>query len=276
MYRRSTNLLTCLTLSCLLGAAAWAGPAEEARLDMVSRQIVTSPFDAQLYLQRALIHSDMGLEQQAFADVNRAEELGDPQDAALVHAILCYRQGQFAQAEDLVNRFLLKYPHHVGALDYRARILRDAGKTGPAAIAYLALLDQQPNSPPGTYLSASELLAAEQGPEAAIALLDRRIEQVGPVSQLQRPAIALEIQRGNYPAAIARLGSLHDSIRATPQWHLEMAEVLLLNGDEAQAVPHLQVASEQLAVLRPTPARVRAYADLDRLRADYAVRLENR
>lgn len=269
MCCRIHKLFANMMLGCLLTAVAWAGPAEEARLELVGQQIAIRPFDARLFLQRALIYSDMGLVDQALADVARAETLGDPQDAALVHGIVQYRQGQLAAAEALLEQFLAKHPRHVGALEYRARILRDAGKTGPAAAAYLALLEQRPDSTPGTYLAASNLLAAEQGYAAAIALLDRRMAQVGPIPQLQRAAIAMEVQRQDYPAAILRLGSLHDLIRSTPQWHLEMAALLLLNGDREQAGPHLQIAREQLDTLRPVPARLQAEQELNRLQAAY-------
>ncbi len=175
------------------------------------------------------------------ADVDSAEQLGDPLQATLVRGILLYRQGQLAPARSCFDAYLSRYPDHLGALGYRARLLATVGDTAAALADYQQLIALQPAQDPGIYLAAAQLLAAEPDPKIAeaLALLDQRMAEVGTIPQLQRYAISLEKQRGNYDAALQRLATLDDNIRATPQWHVDAAELLLLSGDPAQAQSHL-------------------------------------
>ncbi|PLW70197.1 tetratricopeptide repeat protein [Pseudohalioglobus lutimaris] len=241
----------------LATATVTAGPAAGSRVDILSAEINSNPEEQQLYLRRALAWADSGQNDKAMADVNHAEQLGDPLQATLVRGILWFRQDQLEPARTCFDAFLDRYPDHPGALGYRARLLRSSGDNAGALADYQQLIALQPAQDPGIYLATAQLLAAEpdlQIPEA-LALLDRRITEVGAIPQLQRYAIRLEKQRGNYSAALRRLSTLDDSIRATPQWHVETAELLLLSGHPAQAQSHLLVATEQLQNLRPTPAR---------------------
>ncbi len=86
----------------------------------------------------------------------------------------------------------------------------------------------------------------ERGVADALALLDARLAQLGPVTPLQRYAIELERKRGNFQGAIERLAGLDQKLRATPQWQVEIAELLLLAGRPADALPYLMLAQEQL------------------------------
>ncbi len=70
------------------------------------------------------------------------------------------------------------------------------------------------------------------------------------ITQLQRYAIDLERQRGNYQGAITRMATLDEKLRATPQWQLEVAELLLQAGRPQEAQPYLTVAEEQLQSAR--------------------------
>lgn len=254
--------IACAILFVLLYntlAPAVAGPAAGSRVAILSAEINKAPGDQSLYLRRALAWADAGQPGEAMADVDRAEQSGDPVEAALVRGILLYRLQQPSEARQAFDAYLRHHPEDQRALEYRAQLLRDSGDSRAALEDYQTLLRLQPEQGAGAYLATASLMATlpEEGIPSALALLDKRIDQVGAIPQLQRNAIALEKQQGNYAGALQRLSTLEPAIKATPEWHVEVAELLLLSADPVQASSHLLVATEQLQALRPTPARAK-------------------
>jgi tetratricopeptide (TPR) repeat protein len=248
----------CLALSLVTGTLS-AGPAALSRAEILGTEIENNPGEQALYLRRALAWADSGRPDRAMADVDHAEKLGDPLRATLVRGILFYRQHAYGKARACFDTYLQRYPDHTGALAYRARLLRATGDKSGALADYQHLIRLQPEQDPGIYVVTAQLTSTNtnNGIPAALALLDQRMKTVGAIPQLQRYAIALEQQQGDYPAALQRLSTLDDSIRATQEWHVEAAELLLAGGDPTQARAHLRVASEQLQQLRVTPARIK-------------------
>ena len=59
---------------------------------------------------------------------------------------------------------------------------------------------------------------------------------------------------------------LDQRLRATPEWQVEMAELLLLAGRPDEALPYILVAEEQLDSLRQTGARRKLAATLPDLK----------
>ncbi len=237
-------------------------------MDILSKEIAGNPDDQGLYLRRALAWADSGEPAKAVEDVEYAAKLGDPLQATLVRGILLFRQQALSAAKACFDDYLQRYPEHTGALSYRARLLNDTGDKGAALADYQHLIQLQPEQDPGIYVATAQLLAStrpDEGTQAALALLDQRIDAVGAIPQLQRQAISLEKQRGDYAAALQRLSTLDGRIRATPEWHVEAAELLLASNDSGQARAHLLVAQEQLQQLRATPARAKTGARTQQL-----------
>ncbi len=270
--RRRTLLaiLVASTVLLTMPRPVQAGPAAGTRLDILNEEIARNPGDQRLYLRRALLYSDSGEGARALADVATARTVGEPVEAALVHGILLYRDADYRGAEQQFDHYLAAHPQHRLALEYRARLLRETGRPKAALADYQRLIGLYPDVDPGTYLSAAALMADPpvSDVEGALALLDRRMEDTGVIPQLQRRAIRLERERGDYDAAIQRLATLDEKTRATPEWHLEMAELLILSGDGVGAAPHLQIAEEQLQVRRQTPARAQLWQRLRTLQAE--------
>jgi tetratricopeptide (TPR) repeat protein len=190
----------------------------------------------------------------AIVDVQLAESLGDPTEAAFTHGVLLYRQGDFDAALPYFDRYLKAYPEHWSGLGYRARILRKLGDNRGALADYEALIRLNDALNPGDYIAAARLMAnlPGRGVDAALVLLDERVAKRGPVISLQRYAIELETGRGNYAAAIERMALLDQKLRATPQWQVDVAELMLLDGRGEEALSYLAVAQEQLAAGRKT------------------------
>ncbi len=123
--------------------------------------------------------------------------------------------------------------------------------------SYLHLLSAYEKPNPGIYLSAAKLMSAQgtQGSKRALALLDRGIEDLGPLPPLQNLAIELELASGREEAALARLESMGQILGHGPHWQVEMAEMLLRLNQRERARAMALDASMQLQTLRPTPAR---------------------
>ncbi|CAA0100910.1 Beta-barrel assembly-enhancing protease [Halioglobus japonicus] len=232
----------------------WADAGVSERIQALSRQIEQNPKNPVPRLQRALAYMEDNQPEQALADVRWVESRGDPADAAYIHGVILFRQKHYTQARPYFDRYLREFPTQGSALGYRARLLRDIGENQLALVDYETLISVNDTLDPGYYLSAARLMAdqPQRGVDDALALLDRRIAERGQVTSLQRYAIDLERQRGNYQAAIERMALLDEKLRATPQWQVDVAELLLLAGRNDEALLYLDVAQEQLLARRET------------------------
>lgn len=229
----------CLTL---------ADAAVAERIHTLSVQIEQSPANQALRLQRTLAYLENNQRDFALADIRVAEAVGDPVEAAFTHGVVLYQTGDYVSARIYFDRYLYAYPLDRATLEYRARLLRDTGEDRLALADYETLIGLSDSLDPGYYLATARLMAGlpERGVADALALLDARLAQLGPVTPLQRYAIELERKRGNFQGAIERLAGLDQKLRATPQWQVEIAELLLLAGRPADALPYLMLAQEQL------------------------------
>lgn len=269
--------------ACLLAAvlaqpvpvAADAAVAE--RIGALSRRLEQTPADQALLLQRALAYAENNQPQLALEDVRSAEAAGDPVEAAYTHGLLLYRMNDYPAALPYFNRYLQAYPLDRGALDYRARLLRDTGENRRALADYETLLGLSDSLDPGYYIATARLMAGlpDRGVDEALALLDSRVARRGPTTTLQRYAIQLERQRGNYRRAIERMADLEPKLKATPEWQVEVAELLLLDARPAEALPYLAVAQEQLASGRMTAVRRELLASVQRLQEE-ALRVQKK
>jgi tetratricopeptide (TPR) repeat protein len=260
-------LLLALVFAPFALVSADAGISK--RIKVLSTHIEQRPEDQALRLQRALAYVDDNQPELALADIKVAERLGDPLAAAYTYGVLLYRQGDNAAARPYFDRYIQAYPEEWGALGYRARLLRDLGENRLALADYETLIRMNDALDPGYYVVTARLMASlpERGVDEALALLDQRIAQRGAISSLQRYAIELETQRGNYPAAIARMATLDEKLRASAQWQLDVAELLLQAGRVEEARSYLAVAQEQLQAGRMTSINRQLLETAQRLQA---------
>jgi tetratricopeptide (TPR) repeat protein len=248
------GLLLALTLSHTGPVHADAAVAE--RIRALSLRIEQDPDNQSLRLQRSMAYFNNNQTDLALAEVRTAEAVGDPVNAAFTHGALLYKMGDYATAQPYFDRYLKAYPGHQGALKYRARLLRDTGQNRKAIADFETLLALSDSLDPGYYIDTARLMAdlPDRGTDEALSLLDARVAQRGPIISLQQFAIELERERGNFQGAIERMAHLDQRLKATPQWQVEVAELLLLAEQPEEALPYLALAQEQLKSARATPA----------------------
>jgi tetratricopeptide (TPR) repeat protein len=256
-------------LSLIHSLVASAHPSAQHTLEVLSESIKARPNEQKLYIKRGSAYSNDGQLKLALADFRKAESLGEPLAVAFRQGVLHYRMKEFEAARGYFDSFLKHVPSHAQSLEYRARLLRDAGEHEAALAdfnAYFAL-QKQPN--PGGYVSSAKMLAGlrGEGVSSALAMLDEGMERLGVIPQLQRYAIELELERKNSAGAIIRLETLEPAMGESPDWKVEMGELLLLAGKPAEAQRRFDEASAQLKTLRTTVARQRLLEKLEKLQA---------
>lgn len=259
-----------IIVCCLLPVTAvLAHPGAHDKLVYFNQRLKQQPADQQLYILRGSTYSNDGQFDNALADFHKAETLGDPVAVAFELGVLHYRTAKFDAARAYFDTWLQRSPRHKPALEYRARLLRDAGDYTSSLADYKALFALQQRSDPGNYIAAAKMLAEldDKGLQAAIGMLDQGMQQLGLAPQLQRYAIKLELQRQHTTNAIARLNSLEPMLGKSPDWKTAMGELLLLAGKKTAARKLFDAATKQLATLRKTPARLQLLEKIAKLSA---------
>ncbi|MEE4145163.1 MAG: tetratricopeptide repeat protein [Halieaceae bacterium] len=250
----SRCVLACLAFA--LSPLCPGHPGQHDQLAEINRHLLQAPTEQSLLIQRGRVYSEGGQYEEAMADYVRARELGSPVLVAFDLGVLYFRMGNYPLATDQMNLYLERFPDYPPAYDYLARIARDAGDYD-RAIAFLEIYLRLEESPgPGHYLSAARMLAETGRHARALLVLDQGLATLGVVPQLQRYAISLELAREQPELAIARLQTLRQMLRDSPEWKLDMAELLLMVGREEEAAAMAVAAQGELEGLRPTPARV--------------------
>lgn len=267
MAKKTIRLCLLLLLVGGMASNACAGSSGDRRLRALSAAIVASPDDPQLYLRRALVLSDNGRHEEAFADVDFASILESPVEVSMARGILLYRLGRFADAIKQLDVFIGEFPRHAEAMHYRVRVHRDAGNTIAAIADYKTLFTLANDIDPGHYVAAAKLMIADNPArlDEALALIDQRITQVGAIPQLQQYAIQLDRQRCHSSAVIERLLTLDERTKLSAAWHVDMAEQWYFSGLPTKAQAHRTMAMELLAKSRPTPAAKKLHDRLSQL-----------
>ena len=234
-----------------------AHPGVQEALRHYDRLIEQSPRDQALYVQRGIVYSNDGQYEQARADFTRAAELGDPVLVSFDFGVLHYRMGEFPASRRYFDAWLQRFPDHAAGLEYRARLRRDAGDHDGAIADFRRVFALAPRPNPGDYISVAEMLESrgDEGVAAALGVLDQANAKLGVTPQVQRKAIALEMRRKQPERAIERMRALESTLGASPDWKVEMGELMLLTGRSEEAQAWFRKAADQLAGLRLTPAR---------------------
>jgi tetratricopeptide (TPR) repeat protein len=248
-------LLTFILLSAHQGLRAH--PGVEQALRYFDQLIEQSPREQALYVQRGIVYSNDGQYEQARADFTRAAELGDPVLVSFDLGVLHYRMGDFAASRRYFDAWLQRFPDHAACLEYRARLLRDAGDHDGAIADFRRVFALQPRPNPGDYISVAEMLESrgDAGVAEALDVLDQGNAKLGVTPQIQRKAVALELRRKQPERAIERMRALEPMLGESPDWKVEMGELMLAVGRRDEAQVYFRKALDQLGSLRLTPAR---------------------
>ena len=221
-----------------------------------SRQIAVYS-DPPLALQQAVLMAKKGDAEAASRLLQQITARWPDFDIGFHEALILFELGQFGGARDQFSTVLEADPSSFWSLYYRAQSAAALGQLNRAMADYRRLLSLRSDLSPGYYLTMTDWLVAgdKEGLAEAISLLDQRMEEVGALSVLLQRSIDLEVARGNISAAIDRTALFGARIKATPEWKTGLAQLLFQQGRYPEAAAYVQLAREQIASMKPTPAR---------------------
>ena len=216
--------------------------------------VYADPF---LALQQAGLMAQQGDIAAASGLLRQTAALWPDLDIGFHEALILYESREFENAIEQFDHVLEADPGSFWSFYYRAQSAAALGQFDGAIADYHSLLALRSDLPPGYYLTMADWVVADgkEGIAEAISLLDQRMEEVGALSVLLQRSIDLEVARGNIFAAIDRTALFDPRLKATPEWKTRLAELLFQQGRYSEATAYLQVTREQIAGMKPTPAR---------------------
>jgi tetratricopeptide (TPR) repeat protein len=273
MSKCSSTLYQAGSAALLAVALCWSSPLPSfahggfhERIERANRAVEADPDVPGPYLNRAEIHRHHGDFAEAIADLDRAAALepgGHQVDYFRGHVYL--DSGRPKEAEAALRRFLEHEPRNPAALEASARALLSLGRYLEAAREYTSAIESQPVPIPAHYLARAEAFAKagdEHLPEA-IRGLDAGLMTLGPVMTLQRAAIDLEIRRGNFDGALARLERAAAASPRQETWLARRGEILERAGRLEEARDSFELALREMDQLPSHRRRTAAMTRLD-------------
>lgn len=199
-----TSLVLLLMLS-LHGPASAHEPDEVAIADLTAHlSAARSP--AHALMMRAELHRAAEHWDEAAADLVDARAL-DPAAPLLdlCEAVLAFERGRASESVPAFERYLSRVPSDGRAHAWYARALQSLGESAAAAARFDSALVRLKHPEPGLVLARVALADSQQGPEAALAHLDRALARLGASASLELAAVDLEVRLGRIPDAFTRL-----------------------------------------------------------------------
>jgi len=267
--RQRVNILACLFLLFYLPSLALAHEDIDEQLAAVNLTLVETPDDYALLARRGKLHSQHGDWQLAVRDLRRAQGLApDGAAAALDLDIgLAFHLGDKAnEALSFIERYLVAHPDSSAAWRERARIQMSLNRKNAALEDFSRAIRLSEVPTPEHYIERARVLEHNTDRfEELLAGIDDGIDALGPLASLVEFAINIELERGNYAAALDRTGSLPEPIRRQSRWLYNQSQMLLMMGRQTEAE---SINREALRAIERLPASRRSNAAYDALRLE--------
>ena len=230
---RSLAFLTAAALG--LKAPLHAHGDLDLQIQAVSAEIAAGP-TAPLFLKRGVLHHEHEDYARALGDFAAALRLDPQLDAAwLARGRALFRAGNMAEAAVALDHYLGRHPAHADAWLWCARIQAAAQHRTASVRAFDRHLALAAQPRPESFLERAAVVAAADGTLAALASLDEGISRLGNLVTLQHAAIALEIELGRHPAALARVDRILADLPRKETWLARRGEILEMAGRPHEA-----------------------------------------
>lgn len=206
--------------------------------------------DAEILLRRADLHRRHKDWRRAAGDLDRASELGAPEDSVrLARAMLLVDNKKDSRAIETLAGL-----ESVPAQFLRARALARIGETAKASAQFTKAIASCAQPLPEHFAEHAQMLATAEPPqlEAALGVIDAGLGKLGPLISLSEEAFRLERQV-DPAAALRRVHQLNRTdAPPNPRWLLREVELLIDLEENDQAATVLASARAKLQAL---PAR---------------------
>lgn len=257
MKKGSVEFIQILCASWFLsyGCQTLAHPSSNAYLDQLSHRVEADANNQSLYIERSLVLLNDKHFTLALRDMQRASQLGTPENVDLAFGRYYYAVEKYSKAEFYLSRHLESSPDDVNAIEYRALSFNKQNKLKDAIADYRRLLRLKDKPSPGSYIAASAILEKinGEGIPSALILLDEGLEKLNNPPQLQRRAIELEIAFGHIDRALKRQVMLGETLNHSLLWRVEMADLQRSRGDLGGAASNYKKALDTMMNRRQNP-----------------------
>ncbi len=196
-------------------------------MEVVDEKIKSSPEDAGLWYQRAILHLEHEDTGQAISDLEKAEYLSPGKlPTYLLKAQALTLEGKLTDAKSAIDAQILRFPEQSRGYALRARILLKTGAPQNGLMDYRIALAKSPAAEPDLIHEVSTAMAANGAVEEAIEVLDAGIQRLGAIPSLTIKLLETEVQVGRYDAALSRVNKFQQSASRPEPWMAKRAELL--------------------------------------------------
>lgn len=242
-------------------------------LEALTDELAKGP-NTDLLIRRGELYRHLAQWQSAESDFAAAAQL-DPNLHALdfFRARLLLEAGAPARAQIFIDRYVARVPDEPEGRFLRGEI--DAALERPAAAAthFAEGIRRSPRPRPEHFIRRAQLLSAvsPHDQSEALAALDEGIARLGPVVSLLEPAIELELARGDFNGALARIATAMAHTPRREAWLVRQADLLVKCARPADAIAAYRAA---LVAIEELPERYRSTAPVEQLVRDARASLE--
>lgn len=246
---------------------------DQLLIDALTEELAKKP-EADLFIRRGELFRHHSEWAKAEADFLAAARL-EPQLALVdfFRARSWLEAGAAERARPLIDRYLAKMPGEAEAWFLRGEIGAALGRHDAAAADYAEGIQRATSPRPEHFLRRARLLAAASRTDTTrvLAALDEGIARLGPVIALVDFAIALELERPDYEAALRRVTAAMAKAPRREAWLVRQGDILVKCGRAGEAVAAYRAA---LAAIEELPERYRETVPIEKLARDARTSLQ--
>lgn len=254
------------------GSGLHAHGDDQVLIQALTEEIARAP-EADLYIRRGELyrhHQEWNLAEADFVAAARLQPGLAVVDYFRARTLL--EAGAAEKARPFIERYVAKVPAEAEGWFLRGEIQAAGGDLAAGAADYATGIRHAPHPRPEHFIQRARLLAAATagGPADALAALDAGIARLGPVISLVDYAIALEIERKDFEAALARIAVAMEHSPRRETWLVRRGDMLVKAGRPQEATEAYQAA---LGAIDELPPRYRDTVPIEKLARDARIAL---
>jgi tetratricopeptide (TPR) repeat protein len=202
----------------------------------LSADIKANQKNAELMLRRAESYRASRNWTAALADYSAAEELGMGIDVAFYRSRMYLDAGNWTQAMSVSNAFLELHPENSAGLVTLAYAEYGAGKRNTAIGTMEQALSNHPTPTADEFVDLSRWYLESNDLGGALSSLDKGATRLGSPVSFSIRRVELLQNAGAYPDAVLSIDELPAALREQPEWLMRRGDLLMLAGEDAEAL----------------------------------------
>jgi tetratricopeptide (TPR) repeat protein len=239
------------------------------QIESLSEQILDSPENAKLYVERGRLYLDDEYYPGAVSDLEKALSLDTQARSAHYYlGVAALNTGRHAGAARHARQFIAMLDGEVTGLVRGYRLLGAAlsaqAMFKQAADAYQRAIDAAEQPRPDDYLDLAEAYRQSRQFPKALQAIEQGIHRLGPLAVLNKRAVDIEVKSGAYDLALVRLERMITRGQGLAVLYEQKASVLQRAGrpEDARAAAKLALAEiEKLPAARRNTLALKTLAE---------------